>query len=63
MFVDFLKNNQTALELFNEIEFKDISKIDVNNIINKIPIDVDNKEDISNKIYQRYSFLKNIFNK
>ena len=63
MFVDFLKNNQTALELFNEIEFIDISKIDVNNIINKIPIDVDNKEDISNKIYQRYSFLKNIFNK
>ena len=60
LFVDFLKKNKTAKELFKTIKFKDIDIKDIDNIIKKINIDVPNKEKISNAILKRYNYLKKI---
>lgn len=58
LFVSFIENNQTAKELFKEISFRDITIKDIEKIINGIQIDIPYKDDISNKIYQRYNYLK-----
>ena len=60
LFIEFLKNNESALALYKSIPFKDIDKDAINGIIRLIPIEMDNSQDIIDKIYQRYNYLKNI---
>ena len=61
MFVDFLNKNEMARKLFKEIAFKTIVELDLERIIDNIPIKIDNTEDIIKKVYQRYTYLKNLF--
>ena len=61
MFVDFLNKNEMARKLFKEITFKTIVELDLERIIDNIPIKIDNTEDIIKKVYQRYTYLKNLF--
>ncbi len=61
LFVTFAEHNKTAKELFKEIAFKDITIEDIKKIIDDIQIDVSYKEDISQKVYQRYNYLKFLF--
>ena len=61
MFVDFLNKNEMARKLFKEITFKTIVELDLERIIDDIPIKIDNSEDIIKKVYQRYTYLKDLF--
>ena len=61
MFVDFLNKNEMARKLFKEITFKTIVELDLERIIDDIPIKIDNPEDIIKKVYQRYTYLKDLF--
>ena len=62
IFVKFLKGNVIAKELFLEIEFKEISEIDIKNILPNIDIEID-KEELVKTIFKRFQYLKNIYNK
>lgn len=58
LFINFLKNNKTAMELFKTICWKDIEIESLYDIVNKIPLEIDNKKDIAEKIYLRYKYIK-----
>ena len=62
IFTDFLKKNEIARNLFKEISLKEITIQDLEYIINKITIKIDNSEELIKKVYQRYTYLKNLFN-
>lgn len=61
LYVQFLKKNKTARELFKEIDFKDITKEDIDNIIKEIPVKVDNIDNLSEIVLLRYNYLKGLF--
>ena len=61
LFIHFLKTNEIARELFRTIEFNKITLKDIENIINQIPIEVANKQNIAKTIMLRYEFLKALF--
>ena len=61
LFVTFAEHNKTAKELFKEIAFKDITIEDIKKIIDDIQINIPYKDDISQKVYQRYNYLKYLF--
>lgn len=61
LYVQFLKKNKVARELYKEIEFKDITKEDIDNIIKEIPVKVDNIDKLSEIVLLRYNYLKGLF--
>ena len=60
LFVSFLNNNEKACEMYKKMKIRVINEEDVNRIVDLIPIDVPNKEDIALKVYQRYKYLIDI---
>ena len=60
-FIDFIEKNQVAKELFKQIPLKMITFYEIREIIDKIPIEIDDKGDLVAKIYYRYYFLKEHF--
>lgn len=60
IFISFLKKNEKAKELFKNIVFKDITTEDIKNIIDEIDIPIDNKQELIDKVYIRYYYLKDI---
>ena len=58
VFTDFLNKNEIAISIFKRIEFKEITLDDINDIINRIPIDVPNRGKIADAILIRYKYLK-----
>ena len=63
IFIEFINKYKEAKDLFKEIQFKEIVFEDIANIINDIPIKVDNMEDLINSVLIRYKYLKDLFNK
>ena len=61
LFINFLNKNEMARNLFKEITFKTIVELDLERIIDDIPIKIDNSEDIIKKVYQRYTYLKDLY--
>ena len=61
IFVNFLKSNETAKNLYKEIALKEISLDDIKSIVDSIDIDVDYKDDIPTRVLQRYNYLKQLF--
>ena len=61
LFIDFLNKNEMVRNLFKEITFKTIVELDLERIIDDIPIKIDNSEDIIKKVYQRYTYLKDLY--
>ena len=61
IFIKFIEGNEIAKSLFKELTFPIISTRDINLIIKDIPIDVEHKEDLPNKILARYNYLKEKF--
>ena len=62
-FINFLNKNDKARDLFTKIKWKDITKEDIDKIINDIDINIDNIDNLSSTVYIRYEYLKNLFNK
>ena len=60
LFIKFLKENNHAYQLFKSISFKEITVSDVKEIINRINTDIENKEDLANKIIDRYNYIKRV---
>ena len=61
LFINFLNKNEMVRNLFKEITFKTIVELDLERIIDDIPIKIDNSEDIIKKVYHRYTYLKDLF--
>lgn len=61
MFIKFIKNNNKALSIFKEIEFINITKDDIQNILNNIDIKIDDEIDLINKIFDRYFYIISSF--
>ena len=61
LFINFLIKNDEARKLFKTIQFKPIEIMDIQNIVNTIPLEVPHKEDIANNVFKRYNFIKNMF--
>ena len=59
LFVKFIKNNPIAKQLFIEINWKSITKEDIESIIKNMPIHVDKENDLVEKVLSRYNYLIN----
>ena len=57
IFVKFLQKNKEASSLMKEIRIRELSKKDIESLINDIPIHVD--EDIANPLEKRFNYLMN----
>lgn len=60
LFVSFIKNNPLAKSLLNEIKWKQITRQDIENIIESIDIKIENKNDLASKVLNRYNYLINL---
>ena len=60
IFVDFIKKNDEAQQLLSEIKFKQIVELDLERIIDSIPIKIESSDDLIKKIYNRYVYLKDL---
>ena len=63
VFIKFVKSCPEAILLYQDLVFKDIAISDLQSIIDKIPIKIEDSDRLIDVIYQRYNYLKNIFNK
>ena len=57
---DFLQNNSDAYDLYKEILWPEISIKDINDLIDVIPIKIDEKDRLAKAINNRYNFIKAI---
>ena len=57
---DFLQNNSDAYDLYKEILWPEIAIKDINDLINVIPIRIDEKDRLAKAIINRYNFIKAI---
>ena len=62
LFCNFLKDNETAKELYQEILFPEVTIKDLQNILNKVEIKINNGEEIISTLLERYNFIKSLFN-
>lgn len=60
LFVNFIKSNPIAKELFNSISWKEISIQNIDEILYQIPIKIENNQDLAEKIVKRYQYLISI---
>lgn len=60
LFVKFIKNNPIAAELYKEISWRKISKEDLINLLDQMPIHIEKENDLADKVLNRYTFLTNI---
>ncbi len=60
-FVEFIKNNEKARDLYKQIKFKNITVSQVDRLFDNIPIKNDQHFDIAEKICLRYRYLKTLF--
>ena len=60
LFVSFLKKNKTAKEVFKNISLKEIRKDDITTLINTLPLDVSFNSSITDYVYKRYEYLRNL---
>lgn len=58
LFVNFLKKNETAKEIFKNMEFKEICRADIDNIISNIPVEMYCRDIIASYVYKRYEYFK-----
>ena len=61
LFIKFLNKNERAKELFNKISFPDISKEDISECIKKVPILINNSNELIDSIFDRYYYVKDYF--
>ena len=59
-FADFIKSNKKAHKLLKTVEFINIDIKQIESIISNIPISLANKDDIAEKVYIRYKYLKDL---
>ena len=57
LYVKFIQENPIAKQLFSEISFKEITREDIKDILSKMPIHLDNENDLVDKILSRYNYL------
>lgn len=62
LYINFLKNNSNAKELFKSISFKNITKVEINKIIDDLPLDIEISMTLSEEIFDRYYYIKDYFN-
>ena len=62
-FVTFLNDNDVAKELFKEINFPEISIKDLQDILEKVEIKINNGEEVVTALLARYNYIKSLFNK
>lgn len=60
-FISFLKNDETARNMFLTIEWKEIKKEDIDKIIEHIPLKIENVDVLASTVLLRYNYLKDIF--
>lgn len=63
LFLNFLKSNKKALELYQEIDFKDINEEDINNCLSSIEFKTTISPTLKQNLLDRYYWLKDYFNK
>ena len=56
-FITFLKTNQTVLSLFKTIDFPLITKEHLAKLLDKIPIKIENSDDFTQILLNRYNFI------
>lgn len=61
-FVNFLKNNEIAKELYKEIIFPDITIQDLESIVTKVEIKINNSDEVIAILLERYNYVKLLFN-
>lgn len=61
-FVNFLKNNEIAKELYEEIIFPDITIKDLQCIVSKVEIKINNSDEVIVILLERYNYVKSLFN-
>lgn len=57
LFLKFVNSNPIAKDLLQNVEWKEITKKDVENIIKQIPIHIEKENDLVTKILNRYNYL------
>ena len=60
LFVNFINKNQNAEELYKSLKFETINFEQIKNIIDEIPLKIDNSNQLCNSILERYYYLKNL---
>ena len=61
LFVSFLAKNETAKEEFKTLVFPEISTRQILDIIEGIPIAIEEKENLAEAVFTRYESLKHVF--
>ena len=61
-FVNFLKNNEIAKNLYKEIVFPEITIKDLKDILSKVDIKINKSDEVITTLLARNNYVKSLFN-